>query len=182
MKAVNVVKYGVSGFTFDDLRSLCANQDSYERSREIKILVSGYQMAVLNNDTERIAYYQREHRKDYARQWRSWVAQYGIDVAKVIDWLEAYKNGFGSMGYSGKSWSASLLGLVWGDYGRNINEYDNSYVSLIVEMNADFTFKISLQGQEGHGYDIPKTKILSKTASHRSILNQIAFFKRKYSK
>jgi len=180
-EASNVVTYSVRGFAIDDSKTLMYNHND-RHNRCPTIMVSGYQMVILNNDKEKIAFYKREHRKDYVRKWRKLVSTFGIDIAKVIDWLGKYENHFRSIGYNGDTWEASHLGLVWGDYGRRQGDYDESYVSLIVHMNTDKTFKIMLRGQDGYGYDTPVEKILSSHASYKSVINQVNYFKRKYSK
>lgn len=55
----NVATFDPRGFTIADMGRIMKEQDSLPR-RSFNILVSGYAKAVLENDTERIAYYKRE--------------------------------------------------------------------------------------------------------------------------
>jgi hypothetical protein len=176
-------EYNPGALNIDDLHKLLSYQDAKPyKERQFSILCDAYGVAVLNNDKDAIAYWERQHRKDYVLKWRRMVAKYGIGMAKVLDWLGAYKNGFTENHYhSTPHWTATHLGLVWGEYGHRNDECDESYVSMVVKLNPDLTFQISIRGEEGYGYDTPKTKVLSERASYSSLLNQIAYFKRKYS-
>lgn len=168
------------GFNMDDLNKMFLDMDSLKRTTPMQIIMGGYGMAIWNNDTEQIAHYQRENRKDNVRKWRTLVARYGIDLAKVIDWFDKYDNGFRGCGYSGNTWTSSPSSFAWGDYGRSRNDYDDSYASLRVTMIGD-RFEIKITGNDGHGYDY-KEKILSASASYKSVINQINYFLKKYTK
>jgi hypothetical protein len=175
----NYVSYDPGGFKLSDLEGLFKEMDSLRRPSKFQILMDGYGMAVWNNDEVEIARYKRLHRVEYLQKWKRLVNTYGIGLAKVIDYLDKYGNGFRDSGYSGNTWSSSPSNFVWGDYGRNRNEYDDSYASLVVTMVGD-RFEIKITGNDGHGYDY-KEKILSPSASYKSVVNQINYFHKKFS-
>lgn len=165
------IEYNPGEFRLSDFKELFTSLRSEQYPREYRILVDGYGMAVFNNDTEKIAYYQRLHRVEKITSYRNLITEFGSEMAKVVAILIKKSNAYGDS----KVFKFHQYGSTYKSFGEGELESINLYVYL----RDDNSFDIRLRCDEDYAPKPFFDSFIRKGVSYKSILNHLSYFERK---
>src|SRR5580692_5992223 len=83
----HIVNYSPENFSLDLFKGMMDKMRD-EKPKEYVLLLDGYGMAVMQNDTEKIAYYERLFRIGKIAKFRRLILLYGSEMARVVSILE----------------------------------------------------------------------------------------------